>query len=509
MPFRRPQFHQRKSNQPDDMQASDHTPEQKLSDSIAADPRPGTLGAQKDRSVKRVLLAGVFWRILIIELILLVGSLLTRAFLEQAGGWELFWYAVRIILLVAVIILFMWLTLSAFLKNRIIEPLEAISRANRQLKENDPAGRRVDLPPAAPREIKDIAASRAGMVSTILRIADERLRLVDLIKKTFGRYLSDKVVDEILSSPEGASLGGRRQEVTVLMSDLRGFTTMSAERDPEELVALLNRYLSRMSEVIFAYDGVIDEFIGDAILAVFGVPEPRTDDAARAVACALDMQLALAELNQEMEEPLEMGIALNTGLVLVGNIGSERRLKYGVVGSPVNLAARLESVTVGGQVVIGQSTYEIVNNLVTTAPAQTTMMKGFSQPLISHSVLAIGAPFNLRLAGSSQGVELTPLELPFTAWLVTGKKVSEKGLSGSSLAMGEGILEVRLPEKLHQGNNLKLNIDLCAEAHCFEDMYAKVVEVKPGDEGHVHVLRITAISAQDRTLLARWLEQAS
>lgn len=509
MPFGRPQSRSSKAGGPGHLPAPDQTPEQKLSDSLPDDASASQPDAHPEPGVKRVLLAGIFWRILIIELILLAGSLFTRAWLEQAGGWELFWYAMRIILLVAVIILFMWLTLSAFLTQRIITPLETIARANRQLKADNPAGRRVELPPATPREIKDIAASREGMVTTILRIADERLRLVEFIKKTFGRYLSDKVVEEILSSPQGSSLGGRRQEVTILMSDLRGFTAMSVERDPEDMVALLNRYLSRMSEVIFSYDGVIDEFIGDAILAVFGAPEPRPDDAARAVACALAMQRALSELNQDLDTPLEMGIALNTGQVLVGNIGSEKRLKYGVVGSPVNLAARLESVTVGGQVLIGQSTHEKVRDLVTTGRPQTNMMKGFSQPLVSYPVLAIGPPYDLQIPEEQTQAELTPLELPLTIWLLTEKQVSEQGFSGSSLSLGEGLLEVRLPDTLETGSNLKLNIELCAEAHCFEDIYAKVVAVKATQGDPVHVLRITAISAQDRSLLTRWLQEAS
>ena len=142
------------------------------------------------------------------------------------------------------------------------------------------------------------------------------------------------------------------------MSDLRGFTSMSEARDAEEVVRLLNRYLARMSEIIFAYDGIIDEFIGDAILAVFGVPEKRKDDPARAVACALSMQNALHELNDEIISEgypaLEMGIGINSGTVIVGNIGSEMRAKYGIVGTVVNRAARIESNTVGGEVLIGE-----------------------------------------------------------------------------------------------------------------------------------------------------------
>lgn len=458
--------------------------------------------------VKKVLLTGVFWRILAIEAILLIGSLAARAWLQESSGWDLFWYAMRIILLVAVIILFMWLTLSAFLRKKIIRPLEAIALANRRLQSNDPSGREVSLPADVPREIREIASSRQGMLAAITRIAEQRLRLVEFIKKTFGRYLSDKVVEEILSSPQGASLGGRRQQVTVLMSDLRGFTTLAASRDPEEMVTLLNQYLARMSGIIITHDGVIDEFIGDAILAVFGAPEPRRDDALRAVACAVEMQVALAALNRDLGEALEMGVAVNSGQVLLGNIGSEVRMKYGVVGDPVNLASRLESTTVGGQVIIGQTTYEMVKEMVTTTPAQTHLMKGFKQPLVGHPVLAVGPPYDLRLPASEALEEMTPMELPLSAWLVSGKEVMAGKLSGTSLALGDGILEVSLPEKLAPGSDLKLNLELCVDAHCFGDIYAKVLDVREHPQGHTLLLRLTGLSDADRRMLRRWREQA-
>ena len=153
--------------------------------------------------------------------------------------------------------------------------------------------------------------------------------------------------------------------------------------------------------------------------------------------------------------------------------------------------------------------HEKVRDLVTTGRPQTNMMKGFSQPLVSYPVLAIGPPYDLQIPEEQTQAELTPLELPLTIWLLTEKQVSEQGFSGSSLSLGEGLLEVRLPDTLETGSNLKLNIELCAEAHCFEDIYAKVVAVKANQGDPVHVLRITAISAQDRSLLARWLQEAS
>ena len=288
-------------------------------------------GKSPRNSVKDILLKGVFWRILIIEGILLVWSVFYMMITEGPGGGELIWYSLRIIFLVGIIILFMMVSLRSFLTKKVIASLEAIARANRKLMDEDPAAREVDLPGDAPDEIKQIADSRKQMLDTIFKVSEERLRLMNFIKDTFGRYLSQGIVEEILASPEGRKIGGQRRTVTILMSDLRGFTYMSENNDPENIVGLLNRYLERMSRVIVAHGGTIDEFIGDAILAVFGVPEAHDDDPVRAVACGIAMQNALHELNavfaKEGYPPLEMGIGINTGQVLVGNIGSEVRMK--------------------------------------------------------------------------------------------------------------------------------------------------------------------------------------
>ena len=229
---------------------------------------------KKTNSVRKILLMGVFWRILFIEGVLLVYSLVYRWLAEDAGAADLFWYAVRIIILVTIIIIFMMVTLKNFLTDRIILPLEVLAKANKETQKDYTRSNHVDLPEGTPDEIRTLADSRTAMLKKIINVSEERLSLVNFIKETFGRYLSQKVVDEILTSPKGHQIGGSRKTVTVLMSDLRGFTNLSETRDPEEMVKLLNRYLEKMSRIILKYDGIIDEIIGDAILAVFGAPNP-------------------------------------------------------------------------------------------------------------------------------------------------------------------------------------------------------------------------------------------
>jgi adenylate cyclase len=355
-----------------------------------------------ERGIREILLAGVFWRILVIEMILLAWSVVYKMISEDAGGTELLWYAIRIIMLVGVILLFMMVSLRRFLEKKIIRPMEAVAEANRRLDVARPELDSVPLDEDAAVEIREVVSTRARMLEAILNVSNQRLQLVNFIKDTFGRYLSRKIVDEILQSPEGRQIGGRRQTVTVLMSDLRGFSDLSDSRDPEEMVRILNRYLEAMTQVIEQYDGVIDEFIGDAILTVFGIPEEQADDPARAVACALAMQQTLADLNREFVAdglpPLEMGIGINTGPVVVGNLGSEARTKYGIVGAVVNVASRIESNTVGGQVLVGEATYAQINAQTTALPPMTVMMKGLKRPLVCYPVTAIGPPYGVRFS---------------------------------------------------------------------------------------------------------------
>jgi class 3 adenylate cyclase len=216
------------------------------------------------------------------------------------------------------------------------------------------------------------------------------------IRATFGRYLSDEIVTDILERPEGLELGGDLRRVTIMMSDIRGFTTLSEQLQPAEVVTLINRYLAAMTDIIMAYQGTIDEFIGDAILAVFGAPQRRDDDADRAVQCALDMQAAMEEINRLNREDglpeISTGIALNTGDVIAGNIGSERRSKYGFVGHPMNVTSRIEDVTAGGEILVADSTLQSLRGSYQVGDSRSLSVKGIDQEVQVHRILSGQGP---------------------------------------------------------------------------------------------------------------------
>jgi len=306
------------------------------------------------------------------------------------------------------------------------------------------------------------------------------------IQETFGRYLSDEVVKRLVASPEGLKLGGERRRITIMMSDLRGFSAICERTSPEAVVNMLNSYLGAMTEVIFKYGGTIDEFIGDAILALFGAPEARDDDALRAVACAVEMQRAMESVNHTLREEglpeVEMGIALNTGDVVVGNIGSERRSKYGVVGTHVNLTGRIESLTLGGQILISDSTLQAVGGAVETGISHEIKAKGFAEPVPVHEVRAVGAPYNLRMP--EVAVELvtlpTPLEVDYS--VLEGKMIAEVVRRGALVAVSGSAADLRCEEALPALANLRLVVRRPDGDRAAHQLYAKVVErsVAPG-----------------------------
>ena len=235
-----------------------------------------------------------------------------------------------------------------------------------------------------------------------------------LLSETFGRFLSDEIVRQLLETPDGLALGGKKRTLTIMMSDLRGFTALSEQMEAKDLITMLNHYLGEMTQIIQKWNGTIIEFIGDGILAIFGAPLPSECHASDAVASAVEMQACMDEINQwnaiRGYPMLEMGIGLNTGEVIVGNIGSEKRTKYGVVGSHVNLAGRIESYTVGGQILVSPLTRQLVAEPLEIAQELKVFPKGVKEPLTLSHVKGIGGKYGLTCGQKKS--EMVTLETP-------------------------------------------------------------------------------------------------
>jgi adenylate cyclase len=302
----------------------------------------------------------------------------------------------------------------------------------------------------------------------------------EAIRNTFSRYLTEEIVANLLETPEGLKLGGERRKITILISDLRGFTVISEQLSPEQVVTLLNLYLERMTHIISQYNGNINEVIGDGIVVLFGAPTQRSDDAARAIACAVAMQLAMTEINQQNQRlnlpTLEMGIGINTGEVIVGNIGSPRRAKYTAIGSQVNLASRIESSSVGGQVLISEATFTEVKPLLTIFSQTQVEMKGFHTPIKLYEVSGIGGAYRLSLPDPHRVlVPLVP-EVPIQYALIDGRNLVGQMVPGTLVKFSGKRAEVRSPYPLPSFRDIKLNLlNPHGGTSISDDLYAKVI----------------------------------
>ena len=213
------------------------------------------------------------------------------------------------------------------------------------------------------------------------------------IKGAFTYYVSSSVVNEMLKHPEKLKLGGDRKELSVLFSDIRSFTTIAEALTPEDLVHILNEYLTVMTDIVFKYDGTLDKYMGDAIMAIYGAPLDLPDHPIKACRSALEMIKELKVLNQkwinEGKQPIDIGIGVNTGPMMVGNMGSEQRFDFTVMGDSVNLGSRLEGANKSykTKIIISEFTFERVKNEFTCMEMDSVRVKGKEQPVKIYSLI--------------------------------------------------------------------------------------------------------------------------
>ena len=353
-------------------------------------------------------------------------------------------------------------------------------------------------------ELGALGANLNQMNDELKQLHEQRERHIRFIRHTFGRYLSSDVVANLLDSPVGLELGGEKRTVTILMSDLRGFTAVAEHLDAQEVMGFLNRYLEAMVNVILSYQGTIIEILGDGMLVLFGAPMSREDDPERAVACAVSMQLEMEAVNtllrKEQLPEIEMGIGIHTGDVVVGNIGSEQRTKYGVVGSAVNLTGRLESYTTGSQILISSSTYAATAQLLMIRQALTVEPKGVPAPITIYDVSGIGGAYDLCLP--EQEENLTPLarEIAVHYTVLEGKFAGPERLTGCLIKLGVNTAELLSDEPVAPLSNLKMQLMHPNGEAVSGDLIAKVLG-GPNDTATRVVLRFTSVPQEVRTFL--------
>jgi class 3 adenylate cyclase len=323
-----------------------------------------------------------------------------------------------------------------------------------------------------------------------LRLSELKLRLKlqeeqkkvnaanNFIRQAFGRYMSDEIVENILKSPEGLALGGEKRLVTIMVTDLRGFTSISELLKPEEIVRMLNSYFKAMIKIAKQFNGTISEISGDSLLILFGAPQDLPDKTQKAVACAITMQNSMKKVNAENRSKdlpeIEMGIGINEAEVVVGNIGSEDRSKYGVVGSGVNMTSRIQSYATGGQIIVSETVKKEVDKILRIDDQMEVHPKGAETPITIYDVGGIGGQYNLVLEKRETDLVNLKQEISIRYRVLDGKYMSEIESKGNILRLSLQGCELNIEKSLDALANIKMNLLDVKDDLASQHFYAKV-----------------------------------
>lgn len=314
----------------------------------------------------------------------------------------------------------------------------------------------------------------------IKRLNEQLASRNELLHQILGKYFSEEVVDVILEHPEGAAIGGEKRTVAVMMADLRGFTALSERLSAETVVAILNHYLEEMTEVILKYRGTIIEFIGDAILTVFGAPlvaEHATDDA---IAAAIEMQNRMEGVNLYNIEhgypQIEVGIGIHAGEAFIGNIGSEQFMRYNVIGQVVNICSRIQTYSVGGQVLVSEQTGQYLHGDWKLNKSFEISMKGIHERLMICDVKEITGLHYVRME-DKKAEQMQTLEKPLSAvlYLMQGKSVIKASVVGEITGLSQHKICVVSQKEHMQEFALYQDMEIVVGD---ENAYAKIMKIK-------------------------------
>ena len=319
-----------------------------------------------------------------------------------------------------------------------------------------------------------------------------------LIRSIFGRYVATEVVDKLLETPEMLDFGGELRTVSVLVADLRGFTLLAdGPFSAAEIVQMLNNFLGTMTEIVARHHGIVDEIVGDGLMAFFGAPSSQDDHAQRAVACALEMQRSIAQVNAFNRErglpELSMGIGIHTGEVIVGNIGSNTRCKYSVVGKHVNLAARIESSSCGNQILVSEATLGHSGAILRIDGQIVIRPKGLAEPVTAFEIGGIGGKYNLFLPHFKDELVDLSESVPAQCAIVDNKSLGDETFQVHLTRLSPKSAELTSERPLWPLTDLAIFLaSESGDPGCVPCLYGKVTTQTDGNSRHVCV-RFTSI----------------
>ncbi len=334
--------------------------------------------------------------------------------------------------------------------------------------------------------------------------------LLDLFEAT-GAVAPDRgaLARSIQTSIEQALAGTQiieSRRVTILLSDLRGFTSIAERHSALAMVEALNRYLEKMSEIILRHGGSIDKFMGDAIMALFGAPAALANDIEAALNCAIEMQAAMDEINAvnlgHGMTTLHMGIGINTGEVIAGNLGSRLHSEYTVIGDEVNLASRVEAHSLRGQVLLSEHTFQLAKEFIEIGEVNEVFVKGKKSVVRMYELLAITRPTLRRVPRceirKSPRVEV---DMPLTFQRIEGKSVLPEKIAGRIVDISYGGMYIHSRSRLPAFSDIKMMLALSLLVQDQAEVYAKVLRVTEVGDGFEYRIELTSIDAEAQKAL--------
>ena len=336
-------------------------------------------------------------------------------------------------------------------------------------------------------------------------------RIQSLVSEETGRRLGSTAEDALsqllrtaANDPPPRPDSFTSRELTILFADLRGFMAISNRYPPQTVLQVLNRCLVTMIDVVFAHEGMIDKFMGDSIMAHFSESASGREPAQRAVLCALDLQLAMDALNAEHQKSglpeLFLGIGINTGSVLVGTLGSERYQTHTVIGEEVNIAARIEALSLRGQILLSETTYGRCSTLARTGEPFSVHVKGKAEPIVVRELLEIPS---LNRAVPRRDIRKSPrvsVAIGFSYQVVHADVTVPQVHKGVIRVLGYHGLLAATKEPLHLSEEMKIRVDLPLVNHRASDVYGRVKKCSQGEQGgYLCGIEFTAITSKTRS----------
>ncbi|MEN8166217.1 MAG: adenylate/guanylate cyclase domain-containing protein [Pseudomonadota bacterium] len=303
------------------------------------------------------------------------------------------------------------------------------------------------------------------------------------------------------------------KEVTILLSDLRGFTQIVEKYPATTIIEILNHYFSRMCEIIYRHGGIVDKFMGDSIMALFGIPEAKPDDLKRAIACAVEMQRTMLEINamnsKRGHPHLFMGMAINTGHVMAGKLGSELHSEYTVIGDEVNLVSRIEAFSLRGQILLSESSQERARKYIECGQANEVEVKGKTMPIKLYELYAITSPRSLEVprveARKSPRIKV---DFPLRFRLLRQNHVAKNSYEGTAVDLSYHGLQAHLPIQLEALSDLRIELSTSLMKSQSSHIYAKVLRTQAEKTGWLSRMEFTGIDDMGQSAIKSYIDKA-